>query len=102
MPVLLSILGCMTAGVVGATLSLRSSSGGSALWAFFGGQVALVVWAWMTKQPITPWFAAILFDGVYNITWLATLVVLGEQPSWKQVAASVLVIGGLLLAGVDG
>lgn len=101
MTVFLSVLGCLVAGIIGAKLSLMSSNGGSAWLAFIGGQVSLVVWAWMTKQPLSPWVAAILFDATYNLSWLATLMALGERPSLQQGLGAVVTISGLMLVLSD-
>jgi drug/metabolite transporter (DMT)-like permease len=93
------ILLCSFAGVIGAFSSLKSTQGASVFWPFATGLIAIAVWAWMTKQPMKPWVAAVLFDGVYGLTWLLTLLALGEQPGWRQGVGGVLVLAGLLFAG---
>jgi len=97
----LSVLLCTVAGVVGAYFSLKSSQGWNVGWAFGSGLLAIGVWAWMTKQPMTPWVAAVLFDGVYGLSWLLTLLAMGERPGFNQWLGAGLVLVGLLLAGVE-
>ena len=97
MTIFFSILGCCLAGIIGALSSLKATGGGSAIWPFLGGQAALVVWAWMTKQDLRPWVAAVLFDGTYNLTWLVVLLIAGERPELRQLVGGLLVLFGLIL-----
>lgn len=98
---LISILLLIVVGIVGAFFSLKSAQGWGWWWPFGSGLLAVGVWAWMTKQPIKPWVAAVTFDGVYGLAWLLTLAALGERPTAYQVIGGLMVLGGLFLAGVE-
>lgn len=96
-----SIILCGIAGVVGAVFSMKSAQGGSSFWPVVSGLMAVFVWTWMTKQPLKPWVAAVLFDGVYGLSWLLALVALGERPSWYAIVGAGMVLTGLALAGQE-
>ena len=96
----LSVLCCLVAGVIGALFGLKSSSGGSLVWPLLAGQLSTFTWMWMTKQPIKPWVASVVFDGVYCSAWLLTLLAVGQKPTITQMLGGVFVFIGIVLAAL--
>lgn len=97
------LVGLLTilAGVLGAKTSLDSYNGESVFPVIIAGVLAIVTWAFFTKLDIKPWKASLMFDGLYGLSWLVTLTVLGEKPTTQNILAAVLVIGGLAVCEIE-
>ena len=96
LPVILIII----AGFIGSYTALKSFNGGSILWPIFSGQLTVLVWSFMTKQNYSPWMAAILFDGLYCISWYTGAVLQGQKVNLFQIIGALFVICGIIITSV--
>ena len=85
-------------GVLGAIAQIKSSQGYSAIWPFLAGMISVALWANITKFPMVPWVAALVYDVVYSLSWMIALYFLGSTPTWTQLIGGILAITGIIIA----
>lgn len=89
-------------GAVGSYAALRSFQGGSPLWPLATGQMSLLLWVLITRQRLHPWAAAVMFDGLYYAAFYSAMLLQGQPVTPYQAAGALLMVSGVLLAGVKG
>lgn len=94
-------VGLVAAGVSGAVASQAVRAGASVFWTFLAGNLALGIWAWLSRDPARSLVAAaVLFDAVYVASWQATYWLAGEPFHWWHAVGVVLLTLGVLLTSL--
>lgn len=97
---MLSIILIIIAGLINSYASLKSFNGSSVLWSFFAGQITVITWAFMTKQKLSPWKAAVFFDGLYLMSWYTGAYLQGTKVNLIQIIGALFVICGIIIVNV--
>ena len=94
---MISVVLIILAGLANSYASLKSFRGHSVLWPFFAGQITVIVWSYITKQKFSPIVAAVIFDGLYCLSWYGGMLLQGEKISLIQIFGALFVICGIII-----
>ena len=97
---MLPIIIIIVVGLINSYASLKSFNGGSFLWPLLTGQLSVITWTYITKQSFSPWMAAILFDGLYCISWYTGAVLQGQKVNLFHIIGALFVICGIIITSV--
>ena len=92
-------IGLAIDGALGAWISVNVRTQSIGVWvSFLTGTIAMFVWAYLSRwSKMQIVMASLFFDLVYNVSWFATIILLGASMSASKWIGVALVMAGLLL-----
>ena len=89
----------LLAGSLGSWFTMLAYSGKSWWWPILGAQFGCVAWLWITRQPITPWTACLLYDVMFNLAWFSVLSCY-EGVRINQAVGALIMLLGFVIASL--